>query len=135
MNTHPTHTRVWVGWRLRPLIVPIGVDVFFCFVFIVPTTPWRMGGCFGCVHVFYVHFLECWCVCVECVFPLSNIVNYRKKFIFIYDSILPSDHVKGKQNRSYVMGSHGIIASRASTRHFCLPYVPGTLGEPTSGTG
>ena len=29
MNTHPTHTRVWAGWGLRPLIVPIGVDVFF----------------------------------------------------------------------------------------------------------
>ena len=38
MNTHPTHTRVWVGWGLQPLVVPIGVDVFL-FVFVVPTTP------------------------------------------------------------------------------------------------
>ena len=29
MNTHPTHTYVWVGWGLWPLIVPIGVDGFF----------------------------------------------------------------------------------------------------------
>ena len=49
----------------------------------------------------------------------------------ITDSILPLD----QPNRSYVTGSHGTVASRGSTRHFCLPYVPGTPGDPTSDTG
>ena len=56
---------------------------FVVVVFVVPTTPWQLGGCFGCIHVFYVHFLERWCVCGMRFF-LSNIVNYRKKIIFIH---------------------------------------------------
>ena len=82
MNTHPTHTRVWVGWGLRPLIVPIGVDVFFVVVCVIPSTPWRRGGCFWCISVFFVRFLERWCVCGRCFFVLSNIVNYRKNFLY-----------------------------------------------------
>ena len=69
MNTHPTHTCVCVGWGLWPLIVPIGVDVFFWFVFVVPTTPWQMGGFLGCIRVFFVCFLEHWCVCGMCFPP------------------------------------------------------------------
>ena len=84
MNTHPTNTIVWVGWGLRPLIVPIGVDVFFVVAFIVPSTPWRMGGFFGLFHVFFVRFWERWCVGGMCFFSLSNIVTYRKNYILIY---------------------------------------------------
>ena len=58
--------------------------VFCVVVIVVPTTPWQLGGCFGCVRVFYERFWEHWCVCVECIFSLSNIVNYRKNFIFVY---------------------------------------------------
>ena len=41
----------------------------FWFVFVVPTTPWRMGGFFGCIRVFFVCFLEHWCVCGMCFPP------------------------------------------------------------------
>ena len=85
MNTHPTHTCVWVGWGLWPLIVPVGVDVFFVVVCVIPSTPWQSGGFFLCISVFFVRFLERWCVCGRCFFVLSNIVNYRKKIIFIYE--------------------------------------------------
>ena len=84
MNTHATHTPAWVGWGLWPLIVPIGVVVFFVVVCVVPSTPWQMGVFFRCICVFFVRFLEHWCVCGRWFFALSNIVNYRKKFIFIY---------------------------------------------------
>ena len=35
-NTHPTDTRVRVGWGLWPLIVPIGIDVFFLLFSLFP---------------------------------------------------------------------------------------------------
>ena len=76
MNTHPTHTRVWVGWGLQPLIVPIGVDVFFVVVCVVPSTPWQMGvfSVHSCVFCAFFGVLVCvWKV----FFALSNIVNYR----------------------------------------------------------
>ena len=41
----------------------------FVVVAIVPTTPWQMGGFFGCVRVFFVRFLERWCVCGMCFSP------------------------------------------------------------------
>ena len=77
MNTHPTHTRVWVGWGLWQLIVPIGVDVFFVVVCVVPSTPWQMGvfSVHSCVfHAFFGALVCVWKV----FFALSNIVNYRK---------------------------------------------------------
>ena len=67
MNTHPTHTHVWVGWGLQPLIVPIGVDVFCCCLHCSLHTLVN-GWVFQCIRVFFVHFLEHWCVCVEGVF-------------------------------------------------------------------
>ena len=76
MNTHPTHTHVWVGWGLWPLIVPIGVEVVFVAVCVVPSTPWQMGVFFLCIHVFFMRLLERVCVCGRCFFALSNIVNY-----------------------------------------------------------
>ena len=82
MNTHPTHTCLWVGWGLRPLIVPIGVDVFFLVG--VVSTPWRIDVFFRCIVVFFMHFLERWCVCGRCFFVLSNIVNYIEKKIYIH---------------------------------------------------
>ena len=66
MNTHPTHTRVWIAWGLWPLIVPIGVDVFFL-VCVVPSTPWQIDMFFRCIRVFFVRFWSIG-VCVEGVF-------------------------------------------------------------------
>ena len=66
MNTHPTHTCVWVGWGLQPLIVPIGVDGFFWLALFPPHLGESMFFfgvllCFSCVF---------WSVgvCVEGVF-------------------------------------------------------------------
>ena len=81
MNTHPTHTCVWVGWGLWPLIVPIGVDGFFWFALFPPHLGESMCF-FWCIRVSFVHFLEHWCVCGTCFFVLSNIVNYRKKILY-----------------------------------------------------
>ena len=83
-NTHPTPTCVWVGWGLRPLIVPIGVDVFCCCCFHCSHHTLATGWVFWvCLCVLCAFFWSIG-VCVECVFFLSNIVNYRKKFIFVY---------------------------------------------------
>ena len=82
MNTHPTHTRVWVGWGLWPWIVPIGVDVFFLFALFPPHLA---DGCVFLVHLCVFRAFFGVLVCVwKVFFALSNIVNYRKKFIFIY---------------------------------------------------
>ena len=77
MNTHPTHTRVWVGWGLRPLIVPIGVDVFLLLFLLFPP---HLGEWVGVLGAFVCFSCVFWSVgvCVECVFPLSNIATYRK---------------------------------------------------------
>ena len=67
MNTHPTHTRVWVGWGLWPLIVPIGVDVFL-FVCVVPSTPWQIDVFFFAAFVCFSCIFWSVGVCVEGVF-------------------------------------------------------------------
>ena len=66
MNTHPTHTRVWVGWGLWPLIVPIGVDLLFL-VCVVPSTPWQIDV-FFLVHSYVFHAFFGALVCVWKVF-------------------------------------------------------------------
>ena len=55
--------------------------VFFL-VGVVPSTPWRIDVFFRCIVVFFMRFLERWCVCGRCFFVLSNIVNYRKNFLY-----------------------------------------------------
>ena len=83
MNTHPTHTRVWVGWGLWPLILPIGLDVFCCCFRCSLHT--LVNGWFFWVHLCVFRAFFGALVCVWNVFfALSNIVNYRKKFIFVY---------------------------------------------------
>ena len=71
---------MWVGWGLQPLIVPIGVDVFFLFSLVPP----HLGNWVGVLGVFVCFTCIFWSigVCVECVFPLSNIANYRKNFLY-----------------------------------------------------
>ena len=48
--------------------------------------PPHLGEWVGFLGAFVCFLCVFWSigVCVECVFPLSNIVTYRKKFIFIY---------------------------------------------------
>ena len=71
MNTHPTHTCVG---RMGATAIdgPHRCRCFFL-VCIVPSTPWRIDVFFRCICVFFVRFLERWCVCGRCFFVLSNI--------------------------------------------------------------
>ena len=55
---------------------------WFFLVGVVPSTPWRIDVFFRCIVVFFMRFLEHWCVCGRCFFVLSNIVNYRKKILY-----------------------------------------------------
>ena len=82
MNTHPTHTRVG---RMGAMAIdsPHRCGCVF-FVCIVPYTPWRIDVFFRCIRVFFVRFLECWCVCGRCFFVLSNIVNYIEKNLYSF---------------------------------------------------
>ena len=82
MNTHPTHTRVWVGWGLWPLIVPIGVDVFLLLFALFPPHLGEWVCFFRCIRVFFVLFGAVVCVW-KVFFVLSNIVNYRKNYIHL----------------------------------------------------
>ena len=136
MNTHPTHTRVCVGWGLQPLIVPIGVDVFFV-VFIVPTTPWPMGGVFGCVHVFFMHFLERWCVCGMCFSSLSNIVNYRNILYLSTNcdseiaspTLVENPHSLCGSHENYYPVAQKIVASFKDQREYIIFLVSIYLSE------
>ena len=87
MNTHPTPTCVWVGWGLWPLIVPIGVDVFFCLRCSLHTLA---NGCVFLVQscVFRAFFGALVCVW-KVFFVLSNIVNYREKFYIRLQIVTP----------------------------------------------
>ena len=67
MNTHPTHTYVWVGWGLWPLIVPIGVDVFFLLFSLFPPHLGKWVGFLGAFVCFLCIFWSIG-VCVEGVF-------------------------------------------------------------------
>ena len=85
MNTHPTHTHVWVGWLMGATAIDSPLRcrcVFLCLRCSLHTLENR---CVFSVHlcVFRVFFGALVCVW-KVFFVLSNIVKYRKKFLSIH---------------------------------------------------
>ena len=121
---------MWVGWGLWPLIVPIGVDVFFCcFCCFCCSDHTLATGWVFWVHSCVLHAFFGALMCVWNVFFLSNIVNYRKNlysstncnFEIASPTLVENPHsLHGSQENCYPVAQK-IVASLRTRGSIDLP--------------